>query len=115
MTLIFLNGVAMPAPTSYDVSLADIQAANSGRNDNGIMTMDVIRTDVATINVGWEMLTTAELELITNGIKPAEITVKYYYGGYKTATMYKGDRKIDLRRTDEKDPRWDISFTLIEY
>lgn len=115
MTILKFNGVAMPAPTSYDVSLADIQSANSGRNDNGIMTMDVVRSNVATINVGWEMLTTAELEKITNGIKNAMIEVEYYYGGYKTATMYKGDRKINLRLVDEKEPRWDISFTLIEY
>jgi hypothetical protein len=115
MTLLTFNGVAMPAPTSYDVSLADIQSANSGRNDNGVMTMDVIRTNVATINVAWEMLTTEELEKITNGIKYPSIEVKYYYGGYKTATMYKGDRKIDLMHVDETDPRWGISFTLIEY
>ena len=66
MTLLTFNGVAMPAPTSYDVSLADIQSANSGRNDNGVMTMDVIRSNVATINVAWDMITTEELEKIQN-------------------------------------------------
>lgn len=115
MTILYLNGAAVPAPTSYDVSLADIQSANSGRNDSGVMTMDVVRTNVATINVGWEFLTNDELELITSNIEMAEIPVKFYYGGYKEATMYKGDRKIDMQCIDIDGPRWSISFTLIEY
>lgn len=115
MTILYINGAEMPAPTTYNVSLADIQSANSGRNDSGVMTMDIVRTDVANIALEWEFLTSEELELITENIAMAEIQVRFYYGGYKEATMYKGDRKIDMQCIDTDGPRWSISFTLVEY
>lgn len=115
MTILYFNGVPMPPPTSYDVSLADIQSSNSGRNDSGVMTMDVVRKNVASINVGWEFLTADELELITSNIENAEILVKFYYGGYKEAVMYKGDRKVEMNCIDTDGARWSISFSLIEY
>lgn len=116
MTLIYLNGVEMPAPTSYDVNLSDIQSSNSGRNDSGTMSMEVVRRDVASINVGWTMITTEELNLITSNIDNDEIIVRFFHGNnYKTAIMYRGDRKMQLKHVDEKASRWDISFSLIEY
>jgi hypothetical protein len=115
MTILYLNGVAVPTPIKYDVSLADIQASNSGRNDAGIMSMEVVRKDVATVNVGWDMLNTTELETISMAISFDEIPVKFYYGDYKEAIMYKGDRKVDLKCQCEDGPRWSMSFSLIEY
>lgn len=116
MTILYLNGVAMPAPTTYDVSLADIHAANSGRSDSGIMTIDVVRKDVATLNLAWEYLTTEELETITTNIDSAEIQTRFFYGTFKEAVTYKGDRQVNLQFIDENgEARWEISFKLIEY
>ena len=115
MTILYLNGVAVPTPTKYDVSLADIQAANSGRNDAGVMSMEVVRKDVATINAAWEALTTEELETISTAISTDAIPVRFFYGEYKEATMYKGDRKVDLKCQCDDGPRWSMSFSLIEY
>lgn len=115
MAILSIDGVPMPDPTSYDVTMANLQSSNSGRNDEGVMIIETIRTDVASINIGWEMLTNSELATIMTAIAPDELTVTYFYGANKTATMYVGDRKVTMRTATNNDHRWDVSFSLIEY
>lgn len=117
MDVIYFDGVALPSPSKYNVSLSDIQSSDSGRNDDGYMTIEIIRSDVATIDIGWTMLTQSELELIMAHMANAEINVKFYYGNnYKTAKMYKGDRKTDIKMVKtQNESYWDLSLSLVEY
>jgi hypothetical protein len=115
MVMIYINGVAMPAPTSYDVKLADIDSSNSGRGETGYLTRERLRADVASINVGWENITTNELNTIMNAIKNPEFSVRFFKGGeYKDADMYAGDRALELTFPVEGDERWSLSFPLTE-
>lgn len=110
MALLNISGVDLPAPVSYKVTMADIQSANSGRSDGGYMSLEVVRADVASIDVAWENLTQSELETITNAINYSSFTVVFYYGASLTADMYKSDRSIELSKDLS---HWNISFSLI--
>ena len=119
MEIIYIEGTKMPSPSTYNVKLADIDSANSGRGDTGYLTRERLRADVASIDVGWEFLTTDELNLIKRNISAPEFTVKFFIGGegsgaYKEAQMYAGDRSIDLVAYEDGEERWNISFPLTE-
>lgn len=115
MIPIKINGVEMPGNiTTYDVSLADIDSANSGRGESGYMTRDRVRTNVASIQVGWENIPAADLTTITNAISGASFPVEFFYGGWKTATMYAGDRSISATLITQNETYWNISFQLVE-
>lgn len=119
MNIIYIEGVKMPSPSTYNVKLADIDSSNSGRGDTGYLTRERLRADVASIDVGWEYLTTEELNLIKSNISDPEFTVKFFIGGegsaaYKEAQMYAGDRAIELVAFEDGEERWNISFPLTE-
>lgn len=119
MNIIYIGGVKMPSPTKYNVKLADIDSSNSGRGDTGYLTRERLRSDVASIDIGWEFLTTEELNTIKKNISSAEFIVKFYVGGigasaYKEANMYAGDRNIELVAFEDGEERWNISFPLTE-
>ena len=115
MEIIYIEGIKMPSPTKYSVKLADIDSANSGRGDTGYLTRERLRANVASIDIGWEFLTTEELNTIQTNIANAEFTVKFFIGGgYKEAQMYAGDRSVDLVAYIDGEERWNISFQLTE-
>ena len=116
MDLIKLNGTPVPNITTYNVSLADIQSSDSGRGDDGVMNIEVVRKDVASIDIECTMLTRSELEALIAAISTSDISVEYYWGSWRTATMYKGDRSIKMKYAkDENESYWNFSVSLIEY
>jgi hypothetical protein len=119
MNIIYIEGTKMPSPTKYSVKLADIDSSNSGRGDTGYLTRERLRSDVANIDIGWEFLTTEELNIIKTSIANPEFIVKFFIGGegdeaYKEAQMYAGDRSIELVSLEDGEERWNISFPLTE-
>ena len=117
MELIRIGGVKLPSPTKYDLKLSDIDAASSGRGETGYMTRDRVRQNVASIDVGWTMITTEELNTIKSTIENAEFSVTFFVGGsvgYASANMYVGDRTIKLKTLANDEEHWDVSFSLIE-
>lgn len=119
MNIIYIEGTKMPSPSTYNVKLADIDSSNTGRGDTGYLTRERLRADVASIDIGWQFLTTKELNTIKSNISDAEFTVKFFIGGegngaYKEAQMYAGDRSIELASTADGEERWHISFSLTE-
>lgn len=119
MNIIYIEGTKMPSPTKYSVKLADIDSSNSGRGDTGYLTRERLRADVASIDIGWDFLTTEELNIIKTGIAKSEFLVKFFIGGegvdaYKTAQMYAGDRSIEMVGFEDGEERWSISFPLTE-
>ena len=116
MTLLEISGVAMPTPEKYNVSLSDVDADTSGRSETGYMHRDRVRSDVAKIELSWGGITTRQLETITAAIAAPSFPVKYFYGETRTATMYAGDRKVELlaMHTDGTGAVWNLSFNLVE-
>ena len=119
MIIIYIEGVKMPSPSTYNVKLADIDSSNSGRGDTGYLTRERLRADVASIDIGWKFLTTDELNKVKTAISDPEVSVKFFIGGtgesaYKEAQMYAGDRSIELVAFQDGEELWNISFPLTE-
>lgn len=113
MAIIRLNGVEVTSPTKYTPKLSTIDSSNSGRNDDGIMTREIVRRKVANIDIGWEKLTNEELTQIVSQLTD-EINVEFFYGVWRSAKMYAGDITIDLESIPDG-ARWSLSFGLVEY
>lgn len=119
MNIIYIEGTKMPSPSTYKITLADIDGSGSGRGDTGYCTRDRVRADVASLDIAWQFLTTEELNLIKRNISAPEFTVKFFVGGdetseYKETQMYAGNRSIELVAVQDGEERWNISFPLTE-
>lgn len=116
MNLIEIDGAALPEITTYRVTLSDADGPNSGRAENAVMTRDRVRANITKIELGWKNMTTAQMSEIIDRVTPEEFPVKYFFGTLRDATMYAGDKTIDLKLLEEDgEARWDISVNLIEY
>lgn len=111
MARITINGVGLPAPTSYKIPRFDLDSSDTNRNEAGYMQRDRVRQGIYKIELEWRMLTNAEVNKIETAIQPSSVNVTFPTpGGTKTKRMYAGDRKIDMVANN----RWNISFNLIE-
>lgn len=113
--LIYIGGREMPSPVTYKVTLSDLDAPNAGRSESGIMSRDRVRADVGKIELAWKNLTTSELQTVIQAVSPESFEVRYFFGTEHTATMYAGDRSIDLKMLDTNESYWDMSVNLVEY
>lgn len=114
MIPIWLGGrEAPPGIVKYEVQMSDIDSSETGRVEAGTMERERVRHDVAKLQLEWKHITAAELEQITSGIADEFFQVKYFYGDWKTATMYAGDRNIHMIVAGEEQ-FWTISVNLIE-
>ena len=92
MALIKIDGVELPAPSKYQVSLMDI--SKSERNAAGKMITERIATK-RKIEMSWEILDQDETSSALNAVSPVFFTVNYIdpeSGVAKTGTFYCGDR-----------------------
>lgn len=113
--ILTIDGVVLPAPMVYSVEYNDLDSDDTGRSEDGMLHRTRVRSRVAKIKVGWEQLTTENLELILNAIEPDSFSVVYYFGTTKTATMYAGNQSCALRRVNGGKALWNLSFNLIEF
>ncbi len=119
MAIISIDGVDLPSPSVYKLPRFDMDSSDTTRNELGVLQRDRIRQGIYKIELEWRAITSPQLHLIETAIEPARLQVKFLTPtGYKTKTMYVGDRSLEMvlfgnRETD--DIRWNISFNLIEY
>lgn len=113
MALLKINGTELPAPTNYSVQYSDIDSSDTGRAENGVMLRNRIRAGVAKISVSWKMLTQEDTDLVIDAVKDESFTVEYY-GGSAAATMYAGDKSLQLVCIEKDGARFDVSYNLIE-
>lgn len=120
MAIIVINGVDMPSPSQYSVSLQDIDSENTQRTETGVLQRDRVRGGVYKITVAWQVEHSV-LRTITNAISSAKFSVTFFdptTGSYPTRSMYCGDRdgKLILYKADNpSDSLWELSTSLIEY
>ena len=114
MTLLIVDGVELKSPTKFDTKLADIDSANSGRSESGIMTREVIRRKVATINAEFANISTAEYKKIVGAINKDFVTVDFFSGEstLQRATMYCSE--VDSTLISAESDLWTVSFQLTE-
>lgn len=114
-TLITVNGVNLPTPTSFDVGIQDISKAE--RNANGTMIIERIATK-RSLSLSYAYLLQSDTSMVLNAISPVFFTVTYVdpqTGGTNTGTFYPGDRKAGMLDFINGVPRYkDVQFQLIE-
>lgn len=95
MNLVTVGGVALPTPSSYTALNVDI--VDSGRNAQGVIVSNVIRHDVAKIEITWNFLTISEWAGVCSLFKTNFInSVRFLNqssGAYETRNFYVGDRQ----------------------
>lgn len=115
MTILSIDGVALPTPNEYKVALSDLDSEDTGRTENGLLIRSRVRAGVAKISVAWAGLSTADCAAILNAIAPDRFAVAYFFGSVQTAQMYAGDRGVTLKAAREGQAVWEISLNLIEF
>lgn len=115
--MIRINGVKMPTPTSFSVSISDISSDDSKRNARGDMLIDRICTK-RKIEMSWDFITLEDMSLTLNLVKDIFFTVEYpdpQEGKFLTKTFYVGDRTAPMCVLKEGKPIWkNVKFNLIE-
>ena len=121
MGLLNINNVDMPKPTSYQVSVQDLDSAETVRSESGILHRDRIRAGVRKISVSWTVKA-ADISKILKAVQNESCTVKFFdpqENSIKTATMYAGDRvptlSVQTNENDTDNTWWDLSFDLVEF
>lgn len=113
--ILTIGGVVLPAPMTYSVEYSDLDSPNTGRSEDGLLHRVRVRSEIAKIKVGWKQLTTEKANIILNAIASESLSVTYYFGTQKTATMYAGNKSCELIRVNYGQGKWNISFDLIEF
>lgn len=113
--ILTIDGVVLPPPMTYSVEYNDLDSDDTGRSEDGLLHRKRVRHGVAKIKIGWEQLSTDNLNTILNAIAPDSFSVVYYFGTQKTATMYAGNQSCELRRVNNNQAKWNLSFNLIEF
>lgn len=115
MAFITVNGVNIPTPTSFDVTVADISQAQ--RNAQGLMIIERIATK-HTLTLGYNFLNAADLSTILQAVKTAYWNVTYtdpVTNSQVTGSFYCGDRSISMIDYQNSVPRYqNVKFELIE-
>lgn len=94
MALITVSGTPLPDPSTYVGITSDV--VDNGRNAQGVIVSDVVRSDVAKVQATWNFLTLSQWSRVcalfknswANNVRYLDQTT----GGYNTRTMYVGDR-----------------------
>ncbi len=107
MIQISSNGqwVSLPDPQSMKVNNYDIDSGDSsGRNQNGELLRDRVAVKEK-LELTFPPMYRVDYQTILNLVKAQFFTVRYwsdYYGGIREATMYVGDRTIELYYMQDK-------------
>lgn len=113
--MIKINGVALPTPSDYIVSIMDISKAE--RNAAGTMIIDRIATK-RKIELNWKYLSKEDVSNVLNMVSDVFFTVEYIdpqEGDWKIGIFYAGDRSIGALDYRNGNIRYkDIKFNLIE-
>ncbi len=110
------EALALPLPTSYDVSLDDVEADSSGETEAGTTQRDVIRSGVVTISVSFSV-SPVWLKRLTAYSKKPKITVQYFDTedlALKETEMYITGYQAKLEKDTSYKGLWTVSFTLKE-
>lgn len=115
MSLITVESVTLPTPTSYNVTIQDL--LKSDRNAAGNMIVERIATK-RIIALGWSYLSGDDYSTILNAISPVFFNVTYFdpqLNTTQTGTFYTSDRQSGMIKFTDGVPSWsNIQFTLTE-
>ena len=113
--MIKINGVALPTPSDYSVSIMDISKAE--RNAAGTMIIERIATK-RKIELAWKHLSKENLAAVLALVSSVSFTVEYIDpqdNAWRSGDFYCGDKSAGAMDYRNGNIRWkDIKFNLIE-
>lgn len=119
--LLYVDGVELPNPTQYDVTVLDIDSSETARNERGVMTRNRVRQGAVKISLSWT-LRSPEIASLLSVVTPAAFSVRFFDPktyNYGTATMYVGDRTCTMKLytpdMDFDEILWEYKMSFIEY
>ena len=115
MNILTIDGTPLPAPHEYKVTLSDLDSADTGRTEDGVLIRERVRGGIAKISASWQALSTEDCAAILNATAPDRFEVTYFFGSDKTAMMYAGARTANLRAAREGCAVWEVSVDLVEF
>ena len=113
--LIF-NGIPLPLPETYDLSLASVEADTGGETEAGTTQRDVVRSGVVTIGVSFQV-TAVWLKKLSAFAKEDKLSVRYFDTDdlvLKHTEMFISGFKASLIKDTARKGFWAVSFTLKE-
>lgn len=111
------DGIVLPFPDSYDVSLSVVEANSSGETEAGTMQRDVVRQGVVNISAAFSV-TAAWLKKLTVYSKQDKLSVDYFdteTAEMKNTEMYVEGFKAKLEKDTSYRGLWTVSFNLKEF
>lgn len=119
--MIAIEGVMLPWPTKYLVSMSDLDSSDTTRNEEGVLVRNRLRQGVTKIELAFT-LRGQDASWVLDLVKPDKVKVDYFDPRLfvtRTIEAYVGDRSCDLRVYHEgmtiEEMIWEVSFNLIEY
>lgn len=118
MAFLKINTTELPMPSSFEVTIQDFDSSESNRNSQGQLFRDRICVKYK-LNVTWRALDAEQMSMILNAISDVFFNVTFFdpkLNGYRTTTMYTGDRTPTLYtfREDGTVIYNDFTISLIE-
>lgn len=111
-----VNGVALPAPTSFDVKSNDLDSENTKRSEGtGALTRERIRHGVHEVEYGVDMITDSQLESLQQIFEPEEINVEFWWGKTVTTKMYAANPHASIMASLPEGTYWSFSVSLTEF
>ena len=116
-TMIRVNGVMMPEPSTMEWGLQDVSAADSGRTEDALMHKNRV-AQKRKIKLGWQHIDHVTASQLIQAFNPEYINVTcfdFLAGQEETRTYYVGDRSAPIKMwlTDRKIVT-QLSFDIIE-
>lgn len=117
--LLYIGNELMPALRSYKVDLQDIDSADSGRSETGVMFRNRVRAGVYRIQATWRVRR-EQLNRIISAISPAAFSVRFFdpnTDSMQSCSMFAGDRSSNmlLNCSEPGETWWDFSVEFVEY
>lgn len=119
--MLIIDGQKMPKPTSYQVTISDLDSSDSVRNELGILMRNRIRQGATKVAVGY-IVSGADASKILGATKPEKVSVEYYdpeEASVSTMQAYVSDRTCSVKvyqpEMNISEIWWEITFSLIEY
>lgn len=117
MSMIIVDGVAMKEPSEFTWGLMDVDEANSGRTQDGLMHRSRV-TQKRKLNLSWNMTTPEETATLLQAFNPEYITVTYpdaLLNADVTKVFYTGDKTAPVQTWQVNHKYYTkVSFNIIE-
>lgn len=115
-----IDGVELPTPDTCTFTEYDLDSAQSGRPESGVMYRERVRAKVISLDsITWTALSPEQAVLIRTALLPLSVTVTVRAPwGETTREMYAGDLKWSpafvCGSSGAIEERWDLSTKLTE-